>query len=63
LSYFRIVERAPAHINSDVAPFDPAKLLETTSKNSQIVLKFGVALKVRHEHAYASHSLLCSCRL
>jgi hypothetical protein len=51
LPSFRIIERTPARIDLNVAPFHPSQLLESLAERGQVIMKFRVVLSVRHQDA------------
>src|SRR5262249_44295937 len=54
LSHLRVLKRAPAGINLDIAAFDPSQFLECLPECVQVILEFRVVLGMRHEHADAT---------
>src|SRR5262249_26364146 len=56
LPRFRIIERPPTKFDVDIAAFRPAEFLESFPERGQIIVKFWVALGMRHEYADASRS-------
>ena len=61
---FRIIERTPASVDLDVAPFRPFQLLQSLAESGQVVMKFRVVLGMRHQNADPPFSLdlLRPCR-
>src|SRR5262249_22171788 len=52
-----IIERTPARIDLNVAPFRPSQLLQSLTESGQVVMKFRVVLGMRHQNADPPFSL------
>ena len=63
-SHLRVIERAPASVDSDVAAFDPSELLKSLSESVQIILKFRIGFPMHHQHTDAPYpfGMLRACR-